>query len=135
MQQKMRSMINIPKLRSAVLIMLLIMVSSFSFDVPVKKYTPVGSWEYSVPGVQAGYESGTMTISNDGKDYKVSMQLNEYFKVEGENVIYKKKGISFSILVESEEILVSGSFDGDNFKGSISYSDGDFTITARRTSS
>lgn len=127
-------MIYKPKLRGVVLMMLLIMVSSFSFDAPVKRYTPVGSWEYSVPGVQEGYESGTMTISDDGKDYKVTMQLNEYFKVDGEKVIYKKKGISFTIYVESEEILVSGFFDGDDFKGSISYSDGDFTITARRTS-
>lgn len=127
-------MIYKPKLRGVVLMMLLIMVSSFSFDVPVKRYTPVGSWEYSVQGVQEGYESGTMTISDDGKGYKVSMQLNEYFKVDGEKVIYKKKGISFNIYVESEEILVTGSFDGDDFKGSISYSDGEFAITARRTS-
>ena len=112
---------------------LLIMVSSFTLDAPAMRYTPVGSWEYSVPGVQAGYESGTMTVAEDVKEYKVTMQLNEYFKVDAESVVYKKKDISFTIYVETEEILVSGSFEGDEFKGSISYSEGDFTITAMRT--
>jgi len=120
-------------LRGVVAMILLVMVSSFTFDTPAMRYTPVGSWEYSVPGVQAGYESGTMTIAEDGKEYKITMQLNEYFKVDAENVVYKKKDISFTIYVETEEILVSGSFDGDEFKGSISYSEGDFTITAMRT--
>ena len=115
-------------------VIILIMVSSFTIDAPAKRFTPVGSWEYSVPGVQAGYESGTMIITEDGKEYKVTMQLNEYSKVVAEKVVYKKKDISFTIYVETEEILVSGSFDGDEFKGSISYSESDFTITARRTS-
>ena len=112
---------------------ILIMVSSFTIDAPAKRFTPVGSWEYSVPGVQAGYETGTMIITEDGKEYKVTMQLNEYSKVVAEKVVYKKKEISFTIYVETEEILISGSFDGDEFKGSISYSEGDFTITAVRT--
>jgi hypothetical protein len=120
-------------LRGVVAMILLTMVSSFTFDAPAMRYTPVGSWEYSVPGVQAGYESGTMTIAEDGKEYKVTMQLNEYFKVDADSVVYKKKDISFTIYVETEEILVSGSFDGDEFKGSISNSEGDFTITAMRS--
>ena len=121
-------------LRGVVSVIVLIMVSSFTIDAPVRKYSPVGNWDYSVPGVEEGYESGTMSIAEDGKEYKITMQLNEYFKVDAENVVYKKKDISFTIYVETEEIQVSGSFDEDEFKGSISYSDGDFTIAAMRTS-
>ncbi len=119
-------------LRGVLAMLLLILVSSFTFEAPTMRYTPVGSWEYSVPGVQAGYESGTMTIAEDGKGYKVTMQLNEYFRVDAESVIYKKKDISFTIYVETEEILVSGTFDGDEFAGSISYSEGEFNLIAVR---
>lgn len=119
-------------LRGVVSVVLLILVSSFGIDAPVKRYSPVGNWEYSVPGVQADYESGTMIISEDGKDYKVTMQLNEYSKVVAEQVIYKKKEISFTIYVETEEILVSGTFDGDNFTAKLSYSEGDFKLSAIR---
>jgi len=117
---------------AVVSLFLVVLISSFTFDAPAMKYSPVGSWEYSVPGIQAGYEAGTMTISEDGKSYKVTMQLNEYFKVDAEKVVYKKKNLSFSVLVETEEVLVSGTFDGDKFTAKLSYSEGDFDLTALR---
>ena len=61
------------------------------------------------------------------------MALTEYYNVEAEKVVYKRRALSFSFWVESEEILVSGTFDGDEFKGSLSYFEGDFDITAKRT--
>ena len=118
--------------KAVVCLFLVVLISSFTFDAPAMKYSPVGSWEYSVPGIQAGYEAGTMTISEDGKSYKVTMQLNEYFKVDAEKVVYKKKTLSFSVLVETEEVLVSGTFDGDKFTAKLSYSEGDFDLTALR---
>jgi len=114
-------------------LLLVVLVSSFTAEPPASRFSPVGTWEYSVPGVQAGYEKGSMIIAEDGKDYKVTMVLNEYSKTDAENVVYKKKNISFSLWVETEEILVSGTFDGDEFNGSLSYSEGDFTIAAKRT--
>ena len=113
-------------------VIILIMVSSFTIDAPVKKYSPVGSWDYSVPGVGEGYESGTMLISEDGKEYKVTLQLNEYSKVVAEKVVYKKKEMSFTIYVETEEILVAGIFDGDKFTAKLSYSEGEFDLSAVR---
>ena len=121
--------------RAVLTLLLVVLVSSFTFDSPAKKYSPAGSWEYSVPGVQAGYEIGTMIISEDGKEYKITMVLNEYSKVDAEKVVYKKKAISFSLWVETEEILVSGTFDGGKFEGTLSYSEGDFNITASRKAS
>jgi len=119
-------------LKGAVGLLLVVLVSSFTFDTPAKKYSPVGSWEYSVPGVQAGYETGTMIIDEDGKDYKITMVLNEYFKADAEKVVYNKKTLSFSVWVETEEVLVSGTFDGDNFSGILSYFEGEFNLKATR---
>ena len=119
--------------RGLIFVVLVILVSSFTFDIPAKKFSPVGTWNYSVPGVQPGYEEGSMIIAEDGKEYKVSMALTEYYNVEAEKVVYKRRALSFSFWVESEEIMVSGTFDGDEFKGSLSYFEGDFDITAKRT--
>jgi len=116
----------------AVSLLLVVLVSSFTIDSPSKKYSPLGSWEYSVPGVQPGYETGTMIIAEDGKDYKVTMVLNEYFKAEAEKVVYNNKALSFSVWVETEEVLVSGTFDGDNFNGKLSYFEGEFDLKALR---
>ena len=121
--------------RGAFIIMLLVLVSSFTIDAPAKKFSPVGSWEYSVPGVQPGYETGTMIVTQEGKEYKVTMVLNEYFKTEAEKVIYNKKALSFSVWVETEEVLVSGIFDEDKFSGKLSYFEGEFDLTAVRKAS
>ncbi len=120
--------------RGLMALLLMVVVSSFAAEPAPKKYSPVGTWEYSVPGVQPGYETGSMVIAEEGKTFKVTMVLNEYYKTDAENVVYKKKAISFSLWVESEEILVSGTFNGDEFTGSLSYFEGDFTITAKRVS-
>jgi hypothetical protein len=118
--------------RGGLILLLALLVSSFTFDSPAKKYSPLGTWDYAVPGVQPGYETGKMVITADGKEFKVTMVLNEYFKVDAEKVVYKRKSLSFSIWVESEEILISGSFEGDNFTANLSYFEGDFDLSAVR---
>jgi hypothetical protein len=92
----------------------------------------VGTWDYTVEGVPEGYEAGSMIISEKGKSYGVTMALNEYYKTEGESVNYKKKNLSFVIWVESEEVRISGSFDGDTFTGLVSLSQGDFEMVAKK---
>jgi len=113
-------------------LILLVLVSSFTFDSPAKRFSPVGAWEYTVPGVQPGYESGTMVISRDGKDYKVTMKLNEYFRVDAEKVEYKRKSLRFSVWVETEEIQISGTFEKNSFSATLSYFEGDYKLTAER---
>jgi len=119
--------------RGITVLLIMVITTSFVSEPIAKKYSPVGTWEYSVPGVQPGYENGSMIIAEEGKDYKVTMVLNEYSKAEAEQVVYKKKAISFSVYVENEEVKVNGNFDGDEFKGTLSYFEGDFDITAKRT--
>ena len=113
-------------------LLFVVMASSFTFDSPTAKYSPEGTWDYSVPGVQPGYENGQMVIVKDGKSFKITMVLNEYSKVDAEKVVYKKKDLSFSVWIETEEITVKGSFEEDTFKGTLSYFEGDFKITAER---
>ena len=118
--------------RSLVALLLVVFVSSFTYEAPAKKFTPVGTWEYAIDGVPDGYESGKMIIVKKDKVFKVTMALNEYYKTEGEKVAYKKKSLSFIVWVEAEEVTVSGTFDGDNFVGVVSLSQGDFDMTAKR---
>ena len=118
--------------RGLIAIILLLLVSSFSFEVPSKDYSPVGTWEYSVPAVPDGYQEGTMTIDEKEDEFGVTMALNEYSKTEGEKVKYEKLVISFSIWVEGEYVKISGTFDKDTFSGTVSYSGGETKMTATR---
>jgi len=118
--------------RSLVALLLVVLVSSFTYDAPAKKFSPAGTWEYTIEGVPEGYEAGSMIVVEKGKTVGVTMQLNEYYKTEGESVVYKKKDLSFVIWVESEQVSISGKFDGDSFSGMVSLSQGDFELQAKR---
>jgi len=118
--------------RSLVALLLVVLVSSFTYDAPARKFSPVGTWEYTIDGVPEQYDSGSMIVVKKGKSYGVTMALNEYYKTEGESVEYKKKNLSFIIWVESEEISISGTFDRDTFNGMVSLSQGDFDLVARK---
>ncbi|MEN8204354.1 MAG: hypothetical protein ABFS28_17295 [Bacteroidota bacterium] len=118
--------------RSLVAMLFVVLASSFSYNAPANKFSPVGTWEYSIEGVPEGYDTGSMIIVKNGKNYGVIMALNEYYKIEGESVEYKKKNLSFIVWVESEEVSVSGTFDRDKFTGMVSLSQGDFEVIATR---
>jgi len=113
-------------------LVLVLLVSSFSFEVPSKDYSPVGTWEYSVPAVPDGYQEGTMTVVEKENGYGITMALNEYSKAEGEKVKYEKLALSFSIWVEGDDVKISGTFDKDTFSGTVSYSGGEAKMTATR---
>ncbi len=55
-----------------------------------------------------------MIIVEKDKELKVSLAINEYFKTE------------------AEKVSISDTFDGDQFEGMVSFSEGDYDITATR---
>ncbi len=111
---------------------LLVLVSSFSFEDPAKKYSPAGTWEYSAPDVPEGYQEGTMIVVEKDNGYGVTMALNEYNKVDAEKVKFEDQTLTFSVWVEGEEVKLKGTFEGDNFTGTVSYSGGQVKVTAVR---
>ena len=117
-----------------IFLLIFLVASSFGKSHGPERFTPVGTWEYSVPGVEAGYEKGSMVIEKENREYRITMHLNEYSRSLAENVVYRKKSISFTLVVEGEEIRVQGRFDGDDFEGTITYTAGEFSISAKRAS-
>ncbi len=118
--------------RGMISLILVVLVSSFSYEAPLKKFSPVGNWEYQTTGVPEEFQTGTLIITEKDKEYSVSVVLNEYLTVKGENVVYQKKSIKFTIFVESAEFTLSGNFNGDEFSGTLSYTEGDFEVSAVR---
>ncbi len=108
------------------------LITSFTNGPAAMKYSPAGTWDYTVPGVQSGYEKGQMIIVEEEDGLGVTIALNEYYKVEGEEVEYAKKELKFAVFLENERIDISGKFKRDEFKGKVSYFEGDFEMNAVR---
>ena len=121
---------NIAGMMTGLMIMLL-MTSFISNTAPVK-FSPAGTWEYSVPGVPEGYDRGFMVITEDEEGLLVSIGPSEDYLAPAQDVEFKKKSLSFKVVVEYEEVVVSGEFDGDQFSGTVSYVEGIFDITAQK---
>ena len=113
-------------------LMLLFLAGSFtSVNVPAK-FTPVGTWEYHVPGVDPGYDRGVMVITEIEKEIQVNIGPSKDYLSPVQDVEYKNKSLSFKVYVEYEEVVVKGDFDGDSFAGTVSFSGGTFDMKAQR---
>ena len=110
----------------------LMLLTSFANHSVIAKYDPAGTWEYSVPGVPEGYDRGFMVITEDEEGLLVSIGPSEDYLAPAQDVEFKKKSLSFKVVVEYEEVVVSGEFDGDQFSGTVSYVEGIFDITAQK---
>jgi hypothetical protein len=97
---------------------------------PPAKFSPVGTWEYSVPGVPEGYDVGIMVITESEVGYIVEIGPSEDYLVKAEQVEFNNKELSLVVYVEYEEVRISGDFSDDQFKGKVSYVDGVFDLTA-----
>jgi hypothetical protein len=113
-------------------ILLVILVSSFTITTPAKRFTPVGTWDLTLVGVPYEYESIVMKINKEGKEYIVNMGTNDYDMTTTENVVYKKKNLTFTVIAGEYSIDFKIMFDKDTCKGTISLSEGVFDMTGER---
>ena len=118
--------------RSVAALMLVILVASFTSASPAKRFSPVGTWEYSIQDVPPEYQNGIMIITKNKDGYGISMGAGEDYMLEADNVVYKKKTLKFTLYVEYETVTTSGTFDKDTFTGTVSLSEGDFDMKADR---
>lgn len=124
------SMKNISK--GTAMLLVLFIVAAVSAEPTSWGYKPDGTWKYSTPSLPEGYQTGDMIIEKGEDGYKVTVMLNEYYKVEAQNVVYKRKAMSFTLYVESEAVNVTGTFKRKSFTGTVSFSQGTVDFTAER---
>ena len=113
----------------------LTMLFVITFDArsaPVVNYSPVGTWEYNVPGVPEGYDRGVMVITEGEDGYVVEVGPSKDYLMKGQKVEYSNNKLSFVVYVEYEEVKISGDFDKDKFEGTVSYVEGVFDMTAAK---
>lgn len=113
-------------------LILVFMATSYANTPAPDKFTPVGTWEYNVPGVPDGYDRGVMVISEGEEGLIVSIGPSEDYLAPTHEVEYTNGKLSFKIFVEDEEVVVTGEFDKDQFSGKVSYVEGIFDLTAER---
>ena len=118
--------------RSAGSLVLVFLLASFTGISVPEKFSPVGTWEYNVPGVPEGYDRGIMVISEGEEGLIVSIGPSQDYLTPTQDVELKKKTLSFKVIVEYEEVVIQGEFENEQFSGTVSYVEGAFDMTANR---
>jgi len=97
----------------------------------VKSLSPVGSWKFDAPYAPEGYNSGTIEVANAGQKHTATMQFEgSDIKLPGEKVTVENGNLSFSILVQDQDVKVSLKIESNSkMSGKAVYSEGEVPLT------
>ena len=112
--------------------MLVMLTASFTTLNAQKKVDPVGTWSYQANNAPYEYSSGDIVVSKDGKDFKVVLELSEYYKITANNVAYEENVLSFTLYVEGESVSVKATMGKESLEGTASYSEGTIKLSGKK---
>lgn len=96
-----------------------------------KAFSPAGTWTYAITGTPEGDFNGEMVLESSGSGY--SGQLNSSDgTIDLENISLEGQDMSGSFYTFGYDADLKGTFEGDNFKGTVSIAGYSFPVTMTR---
>ncbi|MBE0653096.1 MAG: hypothetical protein IH594_04835 [Bacteroidales bacterium] len=114
----------------AMLLGLLSMIPLGSFSQDYKKIT--GEWKFSSPEAPYGYQSGTITFTEDESNLKGEVKFQDGYKVNLKNIVLKDNELSLGLYIDYDYIKVNMTLEKEKFSGFVDTPDGKLKITAER---
>jgi len=99
------------------------------------KSSVVGTWKYELKEMPDGQNTGMMIISKKGEGLTCHVKTDEGYELDFESFVVKAGKLeSYYYNGDGSRVDVTGSFSGNEFKGSASAGGMTITVTASRTS-
>lgn len=114
------------------ILLLVMLVASFSTVSAQKKVDPVGTWTYTADQAPIEYSTGDIVVTKEGKEYRVEIQLGENYKIKGSGVNYEKNVLSFKVYIEGESVSIKATMEAEKFEGTASYSEGTIPVVGAK---
>ena len=93
----------------------------------------LGEWQYVIENLPQGEPEGSFTIVNNGDGYTGTLQRKGDQPVPLENIILENGVLESSgFSTDGYSVVMSGTFEGDAFEGTLSVIGRTFPITAVR---
>ena len=92
----------------------------------------VGEWKYVIENLPRGEPEGTFTIAKDGDGYTGTLQRKGNEDSVSLDDIAMESGVleSSNFQAQGNTVVMSGTFEGDSFEGTLSVMGRTFPITA-----
>ena len=113
-------------------IALLVLSTGLTFAQKKSNSMVLGTWTFSAPEAPYGYNSGDIVIKKDKKELTGEIVFSEYYKFAVQDLKFEKGVLTFKAYVEGETINTKATIVKDNMKGTVVYSGGTMSITAKR---
>ncbi len=91
----------------------------------------VGQWQYKVTGTPDGDYQGIFTIQQNGADFTGQIMANQQSS-DLKNIVISDNQLTCSFDFMNYDIQMSGTFEGDSFRGNVSAEGQSFEMTAER---
>ncbi len=121
-------------MKKLVLVVLVAICSSIGFANPVSAINDnlKGSWQYKVPSAPYEYSSGQIIIAEQEGKMAITVNFSDGSQLKGQDVKIEDNSFSFTVLIESETIKVSGKLENGKINGKVDSSQGIMNFTAEQ---
>lgn len=112
-------------------VLFLFIAVSASAQTGVKNDNAIGKWKFEAPYAPEGFTTGTIEFSVTDNKYTsaISFSGNDY-KIAGDKTKIAKDTVSFSVLIEGNEVAITLKPDGDSkMTGKAVYFEGEIPLT------
>lgn len=92
----------------------------------------IGKWNYEVSTAPAGYEKGTLIITEKENELAGEVKFSNGQTVKLQDLEFKNNTLTFGLYVDYEYISSKVSIEGEKMKGTVDSPEGKITITAER---
>ena len=92
----------------------------------------LGNWSFNTPNAAYGYQTGTLTLTEEGSEIKGEVKFTDGYMVDLKEIEFNSNELSFSITVDYENIKVKMTLENDRLTGKVDTSEGILEVTAER---
>lgn len=108
----------------------LLIVSTVKAFAPSEKKDFLGDWKFENPHAPYGYHQGTFSIQEKEDDLTGNLKFTDGYKVDLKNFVLTDGTLRFSMVVDSYDITITTTVEGDKLKGTALTPDGDLPFEA-----
>ena len=115
------------------LLMIIAMMAMTTACKGTKKmaYTPAGTWDYKVANTPQGDVTGKLIITKDGDSYKATLE-GSVGTIELDDVEIMDNKLTAKMDYQGYTLDVTGTFEGETYKGEVGLDYNTFPMTATR---
>lgn len=113
------------------LLVLVVLLSSFTTNYNSNPKKILGTWSYEVPDAPYEYQKGNLIFEKVDGELKGHTDIDGY-KTNVQDIVVDGQNVTFTMWVQDTEVEFDLDFEKKSFKGTVSYTEGSLDISGTK---